>query len=405
VTRTRLENGIEVLLEPIPGVRSVAAGVWVRQGAAHEAPERMGGSHLLEHMVFKGTERRSAHDIALSLESLGGSLDAYTTRESTGFTARVLDRHLDEALDVLADLVRRPLLRAEDLDLEREVVLEEIAMVDDTPDDLVFELHGERLWAGHPYGHRILGTPDTVRAITADDLRALHAEAYVGRRMIVCVAGHLDPDDVLARVRQLFGDVPAGCEATPVPPAPRLVPGSERVSRPTQQCHVVIGTLGVPHGDVRRLPLVLLATALGGGMSSRLFQQVREKLGLAYAVHTVQSFYRRAGFTGIYLGTRPESEGRAVQAALDELRRAAEHGLPADELARVREQVKGEVILGMESTSGRLHRLAHYALHEEPYRTLDQVLERVDAVDADAVVAAAAEFLPPERQVALSLGP
>ena len=201
---TRLDNGVRVLSEAIPGVRSAAVGVWVRRGSAHEREEHLGVSHLLEHMVFKGTHRRTAREIALSIESLGGSLDAYTTREHTAYQARVLDTHLPEALDVLADLVLNPVLRDSDLALEREVVLEEIAQVEDTPDDLVFERHGERLWDGHPYGRPILGTPESVAGMSPEALRGVHGGAYRGRNLIVAAAGHVEHDDLVARVRRVL---------------------------------------------------------------------------------------------------------------------------------------------------------------------------------------------------------
>ena len=400
-----LANGVQVLSEEIPGVRSASVGVWVRQGAAHEDADVMGASHLLEHLVFKGTQRRTAKDLALALEGLGGSLDAYTSREHTSFQARVLDEHLPDALDVLADLTLDPLLRSEDLELEREVVLEEISTVEDTPDDLVFELHGERLWGKHPYGHSILGTRETVAGMPAEALRRIHRERYVGKNLVIAAAGNVQHASFLEAVERLFGHLPAGERSDKVPPVPTPARGDERVKRGGAQSHLVFGTDAPPHADPRRHALVLLSSAMGGGMSSRLFQRVREELALAYTVYSFQSFYALAGLTGVYVGTRPSWEGRAVDAVRDELARVAREGLPPDELEQTKRQVKGQIMLSLESTGARLYRLAGFALYEEPFLDLDEVLGRIDAVSADEVAAAAATFYDPDRQLLLRLGP
>jgi predicted Zn-dependent peptidase len=405
MAETLLDNGVRVLTEHIPGVRSASVGVWVRHGAAHDPDGVAGASHLLEHLVFKGTYRRSAREIALSLESVGGSLDAYTSREHTGFQARVLDTHLPLALDVLADLVREPALREEDLTLEREVVLEEIAEVEDTPDDLVFELHGERLWGGHPYGRSILGSADTVAAMPLDALRTLHGRYYRGRNLIVAGAGNVRHETFLKDVARLFGSLEAGEPPEPVcvPGAPRV--GDERTVRDTAQSHVVFGTALPPHADPARYGLILLSSAVGGGMSSRLFQRVREELGLCYSVYTYQSFYRGAGIGGVYVGTRPATEERAVEAVRAELDRVAAEGLPAEELEQAKQQVKGQVMLSMESTSARLHRLTAFALHDEPFVGLDELLAHVDAVSPGDVAELGHRHLSPDGHLVLRLGP
>ena len=396
---------MRVLSETIPGVRSVAVGVWIRHGSAHEPRERMGETHLLEHMVFKGTERRTAHEIALSLEILGGSLDAFTSREHTSFQARVLDAHLPQALDVLSDMVRNPVLRQRDLDVEREVVLEEIAQVEDTPDDQVFELHGARLWQGHPYGHAILGTRDTVSSLSIDDLRTLHATHYQGRHLVVAAAGNVDHDRFLDLVAQHWGDAPEGAAPEPAPPADACESGRVHVARETAQAHLVVGTRTVAHAHRLRVPLILLSQAFGGGMSSRLFQRIREELGLAYTVFSFQSFYARAGLSGVYLGTRPGQEGRAEEALRGEFQRLASEGLDAMDLAQTRQQVKGQIMLSLESTSSRLYRLAGSALREEPWLDLDALLARVDAVTDDDVREAARLAYDPDIQLTLHLGP
>src|SRR4051812_5984040 len=272
--RTTFPNGLTVLSEHMPGVRSVAFGAWVRAASLHEPPERMGVSHLLEHMVFKATERRSAKEIALELEAVGGSLDAYTSREHTVYQARVLDEHLERATDVIADIAFRPRIRSSDLTLERKVVLEEISMVDDTPDDLVFELHNEALWGAHPYGYSILGTRETVSRLGVRELKELHESAYHPAQMIVAAAGNVDHGRLLDALEHTgWVDRPAGPDVRATSPAPVAAPPSTRsVPRAGAQTHIVIGTTAPGYGDPRRYPLVLLSVLLGGGMSSRLFQ-------------------------------------------------------------------------------------------------------------------------------------
>lgn len=402
---TFLDNGVRILSERIPTVRSIAAGVWVRHGAVHDDESLVGASHLLEHMVFKGTQQRSAREIALSLEVLGGSLDAYTSREHTSYQARVLDQHLDEAIEVLADLTLHPSLRDQDLEMEREVVLEEIAEVDDTPDDLVFELHGERMWPGSPYGRPILGTPESVRAMPGDGIRAVHSRAYLGRNLVVAAAGNVEHDALVSRVARLFGDLKPG-EAPADVPQPRDPHfGDERVERDTAQSHVVFGTPLPGHADASRYALALLSSALGGGMSSRLFQRIREELGLCYSVYTYQSFYANCGVGGVYVGTRPATEDKAVEAIRTELGRVAAQGLPADELEQAKQQLKGQVMLSLESTGARLYRLTAFALHDEPWLGLDDLLARVDAVSVDEVAELADRYFHPDRQLVLRLGP
>jgi predicted Zn-dependent peptidase len=403
--RTVLDGGLSVLTQKVSGVRSASVGVWVRYGSAYEGAGEQGAAHLLEHMVFKGTERRSAKEIALVLERLGGSLDAYTTREHTGYQARVLGEHLDVALDVLSDFVVAPSLREEDLALEREVVLEEISMVEDTPDDLVFELHGEALWPSHPYGHSILGTRATVASLTAEDLRRVHASSYRRGAIVVAATGAVEHEGVVDSVARHFERVGNGGVPAPLAAPPPVEPGERRVERPGTQAHIVMGTRTFPHADPRRFTLVLLSTAVGGGMSSRLFQRVREELGLAYAVYSFQSFYRTGGSLGVYVGTRPEWADRAVAVIRDELRRVAEEGLLASELEDAKGHLKGHMVLGMESAGGRLHRLALQELHGEPHWTVDELLSRIDRITAEDTAEVAAQWLDPERWLAVRLGP
>jgi predicted Zn-dependent peptidase len=405
--RTVAPSGLTVYSESLPGVRSAAVGIYIRTASAHERREQMGISHLLEHMVFKGTERRSARDLALALEVRGGSLDAYTGRDATSYQAHVLDADLPLAVDILTDLVRRPLLRDSDLEPERNVILEEIHGVEDTPDDLVFELHAETLWPGHPYGFSILGTPDTLAGISAGDLRCLHQTGYYRGNCVIAAAGNVDHGrllDALAREGWLDdGALERPRAALPTAPATR---GSiRREERDTAQTHIVFGTDTFPLRDPRRFALSILINVFGGGMSSRLFQRVREELGLAYAVFAYKSFHQSSGQLGVYVGTQTASADQAVDAIRGEYDRLAREGLPADELDSGKLQLKGQIMLALESPLARMGRLAGFALHDDPYRPLDRMLAEIDAVTGDDVAAVAAEFFPADRQTVVRLGP
>src|SRR5689334_4178620 len=391
----------------MPGVRSVAFGAWVRAASLHEAPEKMGVSHRLEHMVFKGTPTRTAKDIALSLEILGGSLDAYTAREHTAYQAKVLDEHLPQAAEVIADLVFRPLLRPSDLLLERKVVLEEINTVDDTPDDLVFELHNAQLWGPHPYGYSILGTRETVGALHADDLRALHHRAYHPEQIVVAAAGNVDHDTLIETLESTgWTDVSPGGLPPLVSPAPIVQePRAVHIERDTAQTHIVIGSAAFPHGDPRRYAMSMIGLLFGGGMSSRLFQRVREELGLAYSVYSFQSFHEDAGMHGVYVGTTPETARAAVDAINAEMENLAATGLSSDELTAGKSQLKGQITLSLESPTSRMYRAAGVELYGEPYRTRDEVLALVDAIDAETVAALCKAYFSPSQQTLVTLGP
>ena len=410
IFRTSSPNGVTVLSEREPNVRSVAVGVWVRTASAHEMRPKMGVSHLLEHMVFKGTERRTAQEIALSLESRGGSLDAYTSRDSTAYHARVLDADLPRALDVITDMVRTPLLRDSDLSLERQVVLEEISTVEDTPDDEVFDLAYETMWPSHPYGFQILGTKDTVTALAADDLRQLHDRAYFPGNCIIAAAGNLTHEALLAECDRQgwFGEHPASPngDPPPVPPVPPAVRGVRRAfEKDTAQTHIVFATDTMPYADRRKYGMLVVSNVFGGGMSSRLFQRIREELGLAYAIYSFTSFYRAVGIAGVYVGSQPARAAKAEEAIRGEFARMAREGLRGEALADAKQQTLGQLMLSLESPTSRMYRLASTAVYSEPYRSLDEVLKAVEALTADDVSALASEFFAPERQTVVSLGP
>ena len=405
--RTTVPNGLVVLTEQLPGVRSAATGLYVRTASAHERPEQMGISHLLEHMVFKGTERRSAKALALELEVRGGSLDAFTGRDYTSYQAHTLDADLPLAVEILTDLARHPLLRESDLEPERNVILEEINGVEDTPDDLVFELHAAELWPDHPYGFSILGNPGTLAAMSADDLRCLHATGYYRGNFVVAAAGNVNHEQLLTVLeREGWFEGIAHEPARPPVAARAAARGGERCEdRDTAQTHIVFGTDTFPLRDRRRFALAILTNVFGGGMSSRLFQRVREELGLAYAIFAYKHFYQSAGQLGVYIGTQSATADAAVDAIRGEYARLAREGLPASELADGKQQLKGQVMLSLESPGARMGRLAGFVLHEDEYRPLDRMLAEIDAVTAEEVAAVAAEFFAPERQTVVRLGP
>ena len=406
VTRTEAPNGLVVLTEEMPALRSAAAGIWVRTASAHEAPEKMGVSHLLEHMVFKGTERRSAHDIALALESRGGALDAYTGRDHTTYQARILDADIPLAVDVLTDLVRRPQLRDEDVTKERQVVIEEIAMVEDNPDDLVFDLHAGALWPRHSYGYRILGTRDTVGALGSTDLKALHRGTYHPGHMVVAAAGSVRHDKLLALLtEQGWFDLAPGPERQVIGAPGGGTVGERKIARDSAQVHIVLGSETFPYRDPRRQALSLLTTIFGGGMSSRLFQKIREDMGLAYTVYAYNSFHQVTGMSGVYVGTSAATAQQALDAIRQEYRRLAESSLTTAELESAKQQVKGQMVLALEGPVSRMYRIAGLELFGEPYTTIDEAIRRIDAVTAEQVAGVARDFFAPDKQTVVWLGP
>ena len=405
--RTTAPNGLVVLTETLPGVRSAAVGIYVRTASAHERREQMGISHLLEHMVFKGTERRTARELALELEVRGGSLDAYTGRDATSYQAHVLDADLPLAVEILTDLVRRPLLRDSDLESERNVVLEEINGVADAPDDLVFELHAETLWPDHAYGYSILGTPETLQRLRSDDLRCLHQTGYHPGNCVVTAAGNLEHGQLLTVLERegWFDGTGRAPARPPVAPGAAARARHRVEARETAQTHVVFGTDTFALRDPRRFPLAILTNVFGGGMSSRLFQRVREELGLAYAVFGYKHFYQSSGQLGVYVGAQTSTADQAIAAIGEEYDRLAREGLPATELAHGKQQLKGQIMLSLESPMARMGRLAGFTLHDDRYRPLDEMLAEIDAVTSDDIAEVAAEFFPAERQTVVRLGP
>jgi predicted Zn-dependent peptidase len=358
-------------------------------------------------MVFKGTERRTARQLALALEVRGGQLDAYTSRDHTNYQAHVLDEDLPRAVDVLTDLVRRPLLRDEDLQLERNVVLEEISTVEDTPDDMVHELFSDQLWPEHPYGYSILGTPETVGALSVTDLRAMHSAGYYPGNCVIAAAGNVQHQELLALLEQegWFAGETRQPARPPIEGRPARRGIEFRSARDSAQAHLVFGSDTFPYRDRRRFALSILTNIFGGGMSSRLFQRIREELGLAYAIYAYQQFLQSAGVAGVYIGTQPKTADQATDAIRAEYARLSSEGLTEEEVAEGRQQLRGQVMLALESPVSRMNRMATMVMQGEGYRTLDTILAEIGSVQRQTVNDLAAEFFRPERQTVVRLGP
>jgi predicted Zn-dependent peptidase len=402
--RVVLPSGLTVIGEHVDHVRSVSIGVWVRVGARYEPPPEAGMSHFLEHMVFKGTHARDAYELALSLESVGGHLDAFTGREVTCFDARALDEHLDLAIDVLADLVLHPKLDPGDVEKEKKVILDEIHTYEDTPDERIHDLFADVVWAGHPLGNRILGTRESVEAFSSEDVARYHERRYGTSNLLIAIAGRFDWVELLDQVSRYFGKTPRG-----VPPeAGSTTPNGREVVHHVKdlaQQYLCIGARGLPSSHPDRHALVVLSTLLGGGMSSRLFQRVREQEGLAYSVYTYADFYRDQGIFCAGMNVQPEHGRRAVALTLEEFDRVIREGVPANELDSVKAQLKGSLILGLESTSNRMHRIARSELYEGRFVPLDELVQRVDRVSSSDVQRVAAQLIARERLSLVALGP
>ena len=408
VRRTLLPGGLRVITEQVPGVRSVALGIWVNAGSRDETAAQMGSAHYLEHLLFKGTSRRSAMDISASIEAVGGDLNAFTTKEYTCYYARVLDDDVDLAIDVVSDVVIGALLRSGDVEAERGVILEEIAMHEDDPGDVVHDLFAQAMFGDSPLGRPILGTVDTIEAISRGTISRFYRKHYRPESMVVSAAGNVDHEQVVRRVRAAFAEVLDGTSDPNGPRAARPLrrePANTAItSRATEQAHVVLGVPGLTRSDPRRYALSVLSTALGGGMSSRLFQEVREKRGLAYSVYSYAQGFSDDGMFGVYAGCLPAKVDTVLDVCMSQLDDVARHGLTPDEIRRGKGQVRGATVLGQEDTGSRMSRIAKSELLHEPLLAVDDVLRRVEEVEPDDIRAVAQDLLEGPRTLAV-IGP
>lgn len=400
----QLPNGVRVVTEEIPHVRSATVGFWVTVGSMHETQEVAGICHLLEHMLFKGTPTRSAREIAETLDGVGGQLNAFTDKEYTCFHARVLSEHLPLAIDLIGDMLLHSLFRLEDLRCEKRVVLEEIRQLEDEPEDLVHDLLLERMWRDHPLGRPVIGTRKSVRSLSRETLLDFLPRHYAANRLLVAAAGNLKHEQVLAQVHDLLGELVAA-PLPPTLPAPVANPFERRVTRETEQAHLCLGAPGCSQIQSERYPLAVLDAILGGSTSSRLFQEVREKRGLAYTIGSATLSYRDGGALAVYAGTSPERADQVLRLIRQEFDRILDKGVLEREVEQARNQLKGAMLLALEGTGTRMSRLAKSQLYFDRVISIEEVVREVDQVTVATVNRVARDVLPAARGAVVVLGP
>jgi predicted Zn-dependent peptidase len=419
---TTLDSGVRIVTERVPSVRSVALGFWIATGSVSEHEDQAGISHLLEHMLFRGTERYGSQEIDEIFDAMGAEINAGTDKEATSLYTRVLDRHLEHAFDVMSDMLWQP--RFGELEAEREVVLEEIAMYEDDPQDRVFDVLGRAIFGSHPLGRAVIGTAEVVGAVTREQLQAFHAQRYLPGSIVISAAGSIDHDALVqmaSAVDQARAQALNGARSTPADAAgadaraahaaaaaagePDFQPRAQFLQKDTEQYHVCVGGAGIARADERRFALRVLEGVLGGTSSSRLFQEIRERRGLAYSVFTFSNLFAHTGEVGLYVGTRPENIREALAVVAAELRRCVEDPASEAELVRSRENLKGRVVLGMESTGARMSRLGASILGELPILSVNETIERIDAVEIEQVRQLAGELFEPSSLSVAGVGP
>jgi len=404
VVAETLPSGLRLVTESMPHVRSVTAGVWVTRGSRHEADAESGVAHFIEHMLFKGTTTRSAQDIAQTIDSIGGQLDAFTAKEHASYYIKVLDEHMQIAMDLLSDMVLRPALAPIEIGKEQSVILEEIKMVEDAPDDLVYEMFSQRFWSKHPLGRPILGTADTISSFSSAGLREYFARTYVAPNIVIAAAGHLEHERLRDMVARVFADLP---ERTPtdITEPPAITPGLFERHKDIEQSHICVGTPAYPQAHTQRHAVYVLNTILGGSMSSRLFQHIREERGLAYAVFSNLTTYSDAGTITVYAGCANDKVAEVIELTLAELRELRDREVPADELRRAKDHLKGSLMLSLENTSSRMAHLARQELYFGRHFTLDETLVSIEAVTAEDVQRVAVDLFQDSGLVATVVGP
>ena len=402
---TELGGGLRVVTETVPAVRSVALGMWVRTGSRDETPAQAGVSHFLEHLLFKGTERHSAIEISELFDGMGASTNAATSKESTHLHARFLDEHTPRAFDLMAEMLLAPALPPEEIDSEREVVLEEIAMYEDEPSDRVHDVLAEAIHGDHPLGRRVLGRAEVIGSIPVPEIAGYHHSRYTAKNIVVAAAGHVDHQRIVEltseRLSAPTADGASGANGAVAGSGPSLL----FYPKETEQYHICFGGPGIARADERRFALAVLDAIFGGSVSSRLFREVREKRGLAYSVGSYTEQFVDQGVVAMYVGTRADNVAEACEIIGRELGKLHAEGVSPEELARAKEHVKGRMVLGLEATGSRMSRIARGILFDVPLLSLDEMLARVDAVDADEVAALADELYDPATLAAACVGP
>ncbi|MGV8082620.1 MAG: M16 family metallopeptidase [Coriobacteriia bacterium] len=402
--KTVLDNGVTVISEPIDSVRSITLGIWLAVGSRDESPEEAGMSHFMEHMMFKGTPTRTALQISESFDRIGAELNAFTSKEYTAYYSRFVDEHLPKAFDILADMVVNSNLDDPSCTSEREVVIEEIARMEDTPDDYIHELFSRVLWPNHPIGLPILGSRQTVGGFDHAQSATFRAKHYLSGNVVVAAAGNVDHDELVALAAEKLAGLPLGPRSAR-PVAQAVCASRVSVTRKdTEQAHICYGMPAMSAKDPDRFALSLLDGVLGGGMASRLFQEIREKRGLAYAVYSFSALYQDTGAFVVYAGTRPANAKEVITLIHEEMGRIAEEGVTADELDRVRQAAMGQLVLGMESTRNRMQRLGRNEATGGEILSADEIIERYDAVTVDDVKRISAQVLSADKVLAV-IGP
>ncbi|MEE8537521.1 MAG: pitrilysin family protein [Acidobacteriota bacterium] len=389
IEKAVLDNGLTVLTERMPNLRSISLGIWLKKGSRHEIGQENGISHFIEHLLFKGTQRRTGQEIAKAIDSIGGQIDAFTSKEYTCFYGKVLDEHLGVVLDLLSDIVLNPRFDPEDIEKERKVIFEEIRMVEDTPDERVYDLFSETFWRGHPLGLPIQGTLESVGGLTPRHLRDFFRSSYQPARMLISVAGNLDHQEATDQIRKAFDPLKNGTPDVPTQPPQEIADVTLQDKDSLEQVHLCLGVKAFPHSSEDRFPGYVLNTLLGGTMSSRLFQIIREEKGLAYSVYSSVSSYQDTGYLLVYAATGHDHSRQVVDLITKEFRRLKNETVSNQEIRDAKDHLKGSFMLSLESTSSRMSNLARQEIYFGRQFTMEDILKGVESVSAEDVQALA----------------
>lgn len=402
---TEHSSGIRVLTESMPNLRSVTSGFWVGVGSRDEPQELSGMSHFIEHLLFKGTSRRTAKRIAEEFDAMGGELNAFSAKEYTCYYAKVLDEKVEEAFEIITDMLLRPLMRPKDVDAERKVILEEIAMHEDSPDDIIHDLFVSAMWESHPLGQSVLGHQNIIRTLQSEEIDRFFNSYYRPENIVVAAAGNIDHGRVVDLIDNHMEPASATIKNERHSVVPEIRPHTVVYDRPTEQAHIVLGTQGLPRRHPSRFALAVLDNILGGGMSSRLFQKIREERSLVYSIFSYHSMYAETGLVAIYAGTSPENSSSVLQLIKEELELLIEKGLTEEELERSKGHIKGNLVLSLEDSGSRMTRLGKSEICQGELLSLDQLLKRIDAVTREDIKELAKKIFGPRKLVVTVIGP
>ena len=403
--KTQLDNGITVISEHIPHVRSVSIGVWLRTGTRFEDKSINGVAHFLEHMMFKATRKRTAREIVRRIESLGGNLNAFTAKEQTCYHIEILDEHLSKAIDVLADVLCREDFPEKEFEKERQVILDEIQSAEDTPDEVVLEYFATKMFPDHALGNPILGVEDTINAMTMDEMMTFYRNTYTADRTVIAVAGHLQHNKLVAQVQQKFNFPQNISNPVKLSRPKSFGAGFHQLERPVFQSHLCIGVPGIAYDDPAKWDLLIMNTILGDGMGSRLFQNIRERYGIAYAIFSFAELYHDCGVFGVYLGTDQRNIPKAQKMLVNELDKISSKPVSQRELRDAKSYTKGNIMLRLENTSSRMNRLAMLEIYNGKFQPIDHVITQIEQVSRESIMATASRLLSLERRLTVILSP